>query len=192
MKMFSRIIEGYGPRGFATLVIDPYAPRHMDRGPVCATPQRFNMLRASADSYAALDFLVRMPEINGKKVFLEGFSHGGAATINAVYVENAAQQRHKFAGAISYYPRCRLDAKFSAPTLILIGDKDDWTPVELCRSIKDKHNVELVVYPGVTHAFNQVWDFGVFDTLGHHLVYDEAATADALRRSEASLAAHMH
>jgi len=192
MKMFLRIIEGYGPKGIATLVIDSYAPRHIDRGPVCANPQRFNMLRASADSYAALNFLVTMPDIDSKHVFLEGYSHGGTAAITAIYVSIAAQQKHKFAGAISYYPYCRADANFSVPTLILIGDNDDWTSSDKCESIKGKHNVELVVYPGVTHAFNQVFDFGVLDTLGHHLVYDEAATADALRRAEAFLAAHLH
>jgi dienelactone hydrolase len=192
MKMFSRIIEAYRPRGIATLVIDSYAPRYIDGGPVCATPRRFDMLRASADSYAALNFLVTMPDIDSKHVFLEGYSHGGTATITAISVSIAAPQQHKFAGAISYYPQCRPEAKYSVPTLILIGDNDDWTPVDLCESIKDKHNVELVVYPGVTHAFNQMFDFGVLDTLGHHLVYDEAATADALRRSEAFLTAHLH
>jgi dienelactone hydrolase len=188
LRMFSRIIEGLGPKGFATLVIDSYAPRHIDGGVVCATPQRFNMLRASADSYAALNFLVTMPDIDSKRIFVEGFSHGGSAAINTIYAANAAQQRHKFAGAIGYYPYCRADAKFSVPTLILIGDKDDWTPVDLCQSIKGKRNVELVVYPGVTHAFNQP---GVRDVLGHHLVYDEAATADAQSRAEAFLTAHL-
>lgn len=61
----------------------------------------------------------------------------------------------------------------------------------MCQSIRGKHNVELVVYPGVTHAFNQEFNSGVLDTLGHHLVFDEAATADALRRSEAFLLAHL-
>ena len=188
LRMFSRIIEGLGAKAFATLVIDPYAPRHIEGGVVCATPQRFNMPRAGADSYAALNFLVTMPEIDSKHVFLEGFSHGGTAAIDAIQVSIAAQQRRKFAGAIGYYPHCRADAKFSVPTLILIGDNDDWTPVDLCRSIKEKRNVELVVYPGVTHAFNQP---GVRDVLGHRLVYDEASTADAQSRAEAFLTAHL-
>jgi dienelactone hydrolase len=191
MKMFLRVIDGYGRSGVATLALDSYAPRYLAGGAVCSDPQRLNMLRASADSYAALDFLATTPDIDGKHVFLEGYSHGGTAAITAVSVPVAAQQKHQFAGVIAYYPYCRPEAEYSAPTLILIGDKDDWTPAELCQSIEHKHNVELVVYPGVTHAFNQVFALGVVDILGHHLVYDEAATSDALRRAEAFLARHL-
>lgn len=191
MKMFLRIIEGYRPRGIATLVIDPYAPRHIDGGPVCKDPYRFDMHRASGDSYSALNFLATLPDIDSRRVFIEGYSHGGNAAINTVYASNAAGQQRRFAGAISYYPYCHAEAVFSAPTLILIGDQDDWTSPDKCQSLRGKHNVELVVYPGVTHAFNQVFDSGVLDTLGHHLVYDEAATTDALRRSEAFIAAHL-
>jgi dienelactone hydrolase len=46
-----------------------------------------------------------------------------------------------------------------APLLILIGEKDDWTPaapcVELARSSRaTQHPVDIVVYPGAHHSFD--------------------------------------
>jgi dienelactone hydrolase len=62
----------------------------------------------------------------------------------------------------------------------------------LMASVRGKPNVEVVVYPGVTHAFiyPQMGQFG-FDYLGHHMVYDEKATQDAERRADAFMDAHM-
>jgi len=46
-----------------------------------------------------------------------------------------------------------------APLLILIGDKDDWTPAEPCRTLADAARaagqpVTIKVYPGVHHSFD--------------------------------------
>jgi dienelactone hydrolase len=82
---------------------------------------------------------------------------------------------------------CGWDADYPVPTLILIGDKDDWSSPGLCTAIKDKPNLEVVVLPGATNSFALP---GVSDHLGHHTVYDEKATRDAQARTEAFLAAH--
>ena len=49
--------------------------------------------------------------------------------------------------------------KPTAPVLILIGDMDDWTPVEPCRKLAAVaqaagYPVELTVYPGAHHSFD--------------------------------------
>lgn len=46
-----------------------------------------------------------------------------------------------------------------APLLILIGEKDDWTPAEPCRTLTEAaqhagHRVAIKVYPGVHHSFD--------------------------------------
>jgi dienelactone hydrolase len=73
----------------------------------------------------------------------------------------------------------------TVPTLILIGDKDDWTLASRCRNMMARRNgkgapVTLIVYSGATHAFNGPLPPPQY--LGHHFAYDPQATADAWRR----------
>jgi dienelactone hydrolase len=72
--------------------------------------------------------------------------------------------------------------------LVLIGEKDDWTPAPNCQAVTGKTNFEVVVYPGATHVFNMPSEKPI-DYLGHHFVYDEKATQDAQKRADAFMAA---
>ena len=47
----------------------------------------------------------------------------------------------------------------AAPLLILIGDKDDWTPAEPCRQLTEAARragqpVTIKIYPGAHHSFD--------------------------------------
>ncbi len=79
---------------------------------------------------------------------------------------------------------------FSAPTIILVGDKDDWAPAALCEAIKDRPNLEVAVLPGETHGFTMPMDQPV-EFMGRHIAYDEKATKDAEARADAFIAARM-
>lgn len=75
-----------------------------------------------------------------------------------------------FAAAVALYPGCvpqlgsrRADStgvyKPVAPLLILIGEKDDWTPAEPCRKLAEAAQaagqpVAIKVYPGAYHSFD--------------------------------------
>ena len=91
-------------------------------------------------------------------------------------------RRDGFRAAIALYPSCALrfgawytrrekGQRFGpvasyygtyqpiAPLLILTGEKDDWTPAEPCRRLAEssrtaKHPVEIKIYPGAHHAFD--------------------------------------
>jgi dienelactone hydrolase len=91
---------------------------------------------------------------------------------------------------IAYYPYCYDKVEFSASTLVLIGEKDDWQPAALCQAVKGKPNVEVVVFPGATSSFNLPWK-APMDFNGHHMVYDEKATLEAQQRVDAFMTAHM-
>ena len=89
------------------------------------------------DAYTALDWLAQQSYVDSDRVALLGFSMGGAATLNSVkpgFIEDK-KPRH-FRAAIAYYP-WRKDRKglTTVPTLILIGDKDDWTLASWCREM---------------------------------------------------------
>jgi len=89
------------------------------------------------------------------------------------------------------------------PLLVLIGDRDDWTPAGDCvdmaagrsvipvtRQPGDRSNVTLIVYPGARHGFD-IADLGIIPggvaVQGHRLEYDEAATRDAAHQVRAFL-----
>jgi dienelactone hydrolase len=141
-------------------------------------------LAEAFDAYAALDWLAEQDYVDPDRVALLGFSMGAAATLDSVEpgLIEGNRSRH-FRAAIAYYPWCKdRTGLTSVPTLILIGDKDDWTHASWCREIMTLRDgkgapVKLVVYPRATHAFNA--PAPPREYLGHHLEYDAEATADA-------------
>ena len=50
--------------------------------------------------------------------------------------------------------------------------------------------MEVVVFPGATHAFNVPFEKPV-DYLGHHFVHDEKATQEAQKDADAFMDTHM-
>jgi dienelactone hydrolase len=180
-------------KGVAILIVDPFTPRNEPTG-VCANlgdqekaSQYFS--RGSNDILAALKVLEAMPDIDTKHIFLQGYSYGAIASLIATETKNPANHA-KIAGVIAYYPLCYDGVDPSVPVLVLIGEKDDWTPAAKCQAVTGKTDFEVVVYPGATHVFNQPSE-KPRDFLGHHFVYDEMATQDAQQRADAFMAAHM-
>jgi dienelactone hydrolase len=151
---------------------------------VCDKNPADGMLAEAFDAYAALDWLAQQSYVDADRVALLGFSMGGAATLDAVepgLIEDK-KPRH-FHAAIAYYPWCKDRAGMTTvPTLMVVGDKDDWTLASWCREMMARRDgkgppVTLVVYPGATHAFN--FPAPAREYLGHHLEYEPNATADA-------------
>jgi dienelactone hydrolase len=86
----------------------------------------------------------------------------------------------------------------SVPTLILVGDLDDWTPAKECQAMAegrddigisrkkgDRSMVSLVIYPGVYHSFNlpilrSVTPGARF--MGHWLEYNAHAENDSIAK----------
>jgi dienelactone hydrolase len=171
--------------GYAALALDSLGDENS-----CGAPG--GSLAEAYDAYAALDWLARQSFVDPDRVALLGFSMGATGTLDAAAVGRLEEmnERH-FRAAIAFYPRCR-DRRcraragvMSVPTLILIGDKDDWTQLSWCRDMMARRDgkgapVKLVVYAGATHAFNV--PAATRDYRGHHLVYDPQATADAWRQ----------
>jgi len=175
------------------LIVDPFTPRSEPEG-VCANlndktvGQYFT--RGGNDALAALNVLKAMPDIDAKHIFLQGYSFGAISSLSAIDTKNAASHEAKVAGVIAYYPYCYDGVDPSVPVLVMIGEKDDWTPAAKCQAVTGKTDFEVVVYPGDTHGFTMPMDKPV-DYLGHHIVYDEKATQDGQQRADAFIAAHM-
>jgi dienelactone hydrolase len=184
-------IEHMLAKGVAIMIVDSFTPRNEPEG-VCANLDGEKAMqyftRGSNDALAAVAVLKSMPEIDPKRIFLVGFSLGAISSLQAIDSKNPASRDGGVAGVVAYYPFCYDGVDPTVRTLVLIGEKDDWTPAAPCQAVTGKANLEVVVYPGATHVFNMPSDKPL-DVLRHHLVYDEKATQDAQKRADAFMAA---
>jgi dienelactone hydrolase len=166
-------------RGYVAIVPDSFTTRgHADGVCTDASPSRVEVApsRRARDAYAALAYARTLPYVDGRRVGLMGGSHGGTTTLHAMAAPEhsweplSREKRAGFAAAVALYPGCavalgswRADATGTyrpvAPLLILIGDRDDWTPAAPCRKLAEssrraEHPVAITVYPGARHAFD--------------------------------------
>jgi dienelactone hydrolase len=178
--------------GYVALTVDSLGPR--DSSGEC---DRF-FVGQEIDAYAALAHLSQLPFVDSNRIALLGTSMGGYSALLAVQ-RGALEKKfdHKFRAAIAYYPSCHgFSAIMTVPTMILIGDADDWTPAEACRKMiaqwtGEGDRIALVVYPGAYHGFNfpQLEPGAGF--LGHWLQYDKRAATDAWEKVTTILATNL-
>jgi len=144
-------------------------------------------LQRAYDAYAALAYLRSFPFVDGKHVGVMGGSHGGSSTLASMVTPApgvtrlAEEKRSGFAAGVALYPGCdnpygtwSATRQFGdhgpatgytgvyrpiAPLLILIGERDDWTPAPPCQALAERSQfeglpVEIKVYPGARHSFD--------------------------------------
>lgn len=149
--------------GYHVLLPDSFGSR--GEGSICTItgaerPVKVEMRRT--DVIDAVRWLAQRPEVDARKIALLGWSHGGATALAAI---NAARGAAPVAGAVVFYASCgglisqpyRLDA----PLLLLLGEKDDWTPptqcrrwVEHMRAAQPDADITLRVYADSYHGFD--------------------------------------
>ena len=185
--------------GYVTLAPDSFGPR--GEKSVCGRGRAVTGQMRVPDVAGALDWLNAQPFVRKNDIGLIGHSHGGWTTMRAVQgIFGLAQ--HGLRAAVAYYPACsaQFDRNVSVPLLILIGDKDDWTPAENCRRLQaagfaQSSLVEAVYYPNAYHSFDNrsVGDrtITVADGKSHRLAYDSAAGPDAEARTKAFFDSHL-
>jgi dienelactone hydrolase len=175
--------------GYVVLAPDSFGPRGetnvCERGTVVSSDMRV------ADVAGAIDFLNAQPFVMKGQIGLIGHSHGGWTTVRAVQKTYGLAQRG-LKVAVAYYPRCNaaLDTHVDVPLLILMGNKDDWTPADDCRKLQaagfDRPElVDAVYYPNARHSFDNHDIIPDRTYLTHHLGYDTAAAPDAEARTRA-------
>ena len=146
--------------GYVVVIPDSFSTRGHADG-VCTNPSpsrnEVSPNRRVRDAYEALAYARSLPYVDGAHVGVMGGSHGGSTTLASMVVA----QNPGFAAAITLYPGCgmRYVYKAAAPLLILVGEKDDWTPAEPCRKLTDRardagYPVAIKIYPGALHSFD--------------------------------------
>jgi dienelactone hydrolase len=206
-------------RGYVVLIPDSFTPRGHAAG-VCTVPVRLRNADVgpqtrARDAHAALAHLRTLPYVDGRRIGVMGGSHGGSSTLAAMATRMDAvgtPDFSPFAAGIALYPACATAPRVStrvyrsyAPLLILIGEKDDWTPAEPCRQLAKAAQAEgspvsLKVYPGAHHSFdshapvryneNRI-NLNAPNGRGATTGGDPAAWADSIREVEAFFGRHL-
>jgi dienelactone hydrolase len=179
-QRMAELITGWG---YVALVVDSFTSRGIRESCHELMPAR------QGDALGALIYLSKLLFVDPRRIAVMGSSQGGIVALQLASTRDvkifAVPDGLTFKAAVAYYPLCGVATQqLSIPTIILIGELDDWSPAKDCerwmqwRAGKGAP-VKLVVYPGTYHAF----DFPSLSdgkmVLGHWLKYD----AEAARRS---------
>ncbi len=174
--------------GYVTLQVDSLGPRKLS-----ANCLGTSGVDRTSDAFGAIRYVRSLFYVDPDRIAIMGWSQGGAVTLNAVAkTGTAALMKERFRVAVALYPNCaNFRGDFYAPVLVLIGDKDDWTPAKRCVRMKSQsppgaQPIELKVYPGVYHSFDGQSPGEMY--LGHWLQYDAKADEDARERVKEFLA----
>src|SRR6516162_9956662 len=188
----AKIADQLGSWEYVALTVDSLGPRGIASG--CGG----RSLDQAFDAYAALSYLSQLDFVDPARVAVLGQSMGGAAALYAADRDLVAQYfKDRFRAAIAYYPGCGIPAALmTAPTLVLIGEADDWNSAERCREMvkharTDGAAISLIVYPGARHAFDVAELQPGVRFLGRWVEYNEPAAKDAEEKTHAFLAANL-
>ena len=188
---------------YVALLVDSFTTRNIDHA---CTPEKYateesNILKRTFDAYGALLFLARQAFVDPRRVAVVGTSQGGMVTLlvaeERMFELFVNPNNLGFRAAVALYPPCSAaGARPTIPTLILVGEFDDWTPAKDCaRTIARWGNagpsVQLVTYPGAYHSFDVPALQPGRMMFGHWLEYNAEAAEDAHPRIRAFLADHL-
>ena len=187
----------YNARGYVSLVLDSFATRGIKDA--CTKPMPALMLARQGDALGALSYLSKLPFVDPQRIAVLGGSMGAMVALQLAsthHVETFDAPRDlKFKAAVAYFPACGFASEeLIVPTLILIGELDDWLPARDCelwmkRRADRGAPVKLVVYPGAYHAFSVPAFADGREMYGHWLKYDAEAARKAVEETQSFLSA---
>jgi len=181
-------------QGYATYLPDSFGPRgYVD---VCALTSLVTTAERAQDALVAAATLAARPDIRADKIAILGVSHGASGALRisrddpslALLRQKLADAGGKIVAVVSVYGSCVPDVKrpVVTPLLILVGSNDDWTLPKPCQEFANEGAnpklVQLHVYPGAMHSFDNASIFTPRLVYGHRVAFDAEATDDARSR----------
>lgn len=113
-----------------------------------------------ADTLGTLAWVAAQPWALASRIALLGWSHGGSAVLSATDATRSevSSQPVRPAVAIAFYPGCsdelKRGYKAAAPLVLMLGEKDDWTPAAPCVALGKAAGAEVNVYADSFHDFD--------------------------------------
>lgn len=148
-------------QGYAVVFPDSLTPRGETE--LCTQrigQRRIDQTERRADTLAALAWVAAQPWARADRIALLGWSHGGSAVLSATDASrrDVRAQAVKPAVAVAFYPGCSAPLKSgykpSAPLMLMLGEKDDWTPPGPCVELGKAAGAEVHVYADSYHGFD--------------------------------------
>ncbi len=189
--------------GYVTLIVDSFGPKGLKAH--CSTEenrgyQGFQYVPGNLtfDAYGAHSYLSDLPYVDPERIAVLGWGISGAL---GTVLKDGAQKtlKARFNAVAALYPPCWEAPliSFVSPVLVMVGDKDDWTPSRFCQNMLSQREpvsiFELEVYKGAAHGFDNpengagryhpgVWNMSKQLPLGATLAFNDAATKQAIIR----------
>jgi|SRR5579862_193555 len=177
-------VDSFATRGIKDTCLDePAPPRH-------------------GDALGALMYLSTLAFVDPKRIAVVGYSQGGIVALQIASAQPArifeVPPGLQFSAAVAYYPVCgaAMD-KLAIPTLVLIGEFDDWAWAASCDRLRRRFDasgapLKVTVFPEAYHSFDNI-AASPYGTryYGHWLRYNAEVTAQAAAEARAFLAAQL-
>lgn len=148
-------------QGYAVLFPDSLSPRGERELCTQKTSQRkINQTQRRADALGALAWVAAQPWGDARHLALLGWSHGGSAVLSATDITRADVKASAVrpAVAVAFYPGCSAPLKSgyqpSTRLVLMLGEKDDWTPPEPCVALGKGIGAEVHLFPDSYHDFD--------------------------------------
>ena len=159
----------WAERGYVALLPDSFGPRGKAHGFERFThddPDRADVNEKTVrplDAEGALRWLRSQRDVIPDRIFLQGWSNGGSTALNVMQRQGAKTSGYR--AALALYPGCGKKALLApelttpAPVALLLGSDDEEVSPARCqemarRSIAAGSKVDVVLYPGATHGFD--------------------------------------
>lgn len=159
----------WAERGYVALLPDSFGPRGKAHGFERFThddPDRADVNEKTVrplDAEGALSWLRSQRDVIPDRIFLQGWSNGGSTALNVMQRQGATTSGYR--AALAFYPGCGPKALLApeltttAPIVLLLGSDDEEVSPARCqdmaqRSVAAGSKVDVVLYPGATHGFD--------------------------------------
>jgi len=163
----TRMAELLKSWGYVALVVDSFTSRGLKD--VCGRnwPSQADAEKRAIDIDATGAWLAAQPYVDPHlRTAFMGYSYGGGVgLLRVLSARTDIRVASGWTAAVLVYPDCGLGEALGAtvrprlPTLIAMGELDDWTPMRQCEALLervkvDRDLVETHVYAGAHHSFD--------------------------------------
>jgi len=155
--------------GYVVFMVDSFSSRGIREMCSQAGFKQAVYLERPKDAYGALRYLQAQDFVRPDRIGVIGWSQGGGVLLYAIRAGSLGRPEDlplgDFRAAVGFYPAsCRETAHrvpwtTTVPLLVLVGERDVWTPAAPCKSLVDHAAsggapVELRIYSGAYHDFD--------------------------------------